>query len=207
MLDGWALEEPALGRLLWNHFESARMMSYRCAPVPGLRRQFLEASGVSYQYSGRTIDIASGIIDDTTRIILRNASLVERENGPFKFSLKSVNSRCGARPLHENDDFEFVFVMIPPVSERQYSRGMFVFPKSFLAEEGMLTTSERCGVTTMYCVPPWVGNVTSSQKSRRDRQASYFVSDAAEFQRLWTRLNEVLPDRRDGTQCIVATES
>ena len=163
-----------------------------------LRQRYLDPLGLSLEYVVSMLDVATAVIGGNTRVVLRTTNWERGRCAPFKFSLKAMNGRR-TLPLNSDDDFEFAVVLIPRIGTRTLGTepemnetsdgGVFLFPKSFLTETGMLSTSEKLGVTTLYIFPPFL-DVKDMFRARQDQQRAFYSSNAGEFWQLWEKLRK-----------------
>ena len=82
--------------------------------------------------------------------IIREAKITPKKVGQF-VSIWKLNKEGVTEPHHINDAFEKLIIEC----KSENNSGRFIFPKSTLAEKGIVSTSEREGKRGIRVYPPW----------------------------------------------------
>jgi hypothetical protein len=74
------------------------------------------------------------------------------------------------KPFDVSDDLDYMII----AAKREYNFGQFIFPKSILAEKGIITSKNKEGKRGFRVYPPW-DNVTNNQAEKSQMwQTKYF---------------------------------
>lgn len=147
--------------------------------LSNLQRTYLDPLGLSWKRSGEMDSPVNMFIGDY-RIVGRTISL---DPTGKKFS---VTVHTDSRPFSESHDFDFVLVMLP-IQENDDFSTLFLFPKSFLLERGILSTAFLPGISTFHVYPPFKESRKHITAVRKAEQAPYFVSSVSKFSDLLRR--------------------
>lgn len=148
-----------------------------------LQRTYLDPLGLSWKRSGEVDGVVNAIFGDRYRMVVRQASLTDN-----KFYVKVLdapnNSRSG--PASATHEFDFLLVMMPLICDEE-TLEFFLFPKCFLVEMGVLTTTSSAGRETLHLYPPSKFSRKSLTEVRKEEQAPYFVNKTEKFSDLLYR--------------------
>ena len=75
-------------------------------------------------------------------------------------------------PLNESDDFDFVII----TTRHNEHLGQFIFPKSVLADHGIITRNGKEGKRGICVYPPWDITVNQQAKKTQNWQIPYFIT-------------------------------
>ena len=100
---------------------------------------------------------------DNLKIISRNAKITPKKVGQFvTFWKREINQPIA--PFDENDDLDFFVVNL----QDDKQKGQFVFPKSFLVKNGIISTAKKEGKRAFRIYPPW--DVTKSKQAAQSQK-------------------------------------
>ncbi|CAD7943374.1 unnamed protein product, partial [Amoebophrya sp. A25] len=115
------------------------------------------------------------------RCLLRS-SVVDAVSGKAKLKLERhclVEGKAFVFPFDVSDDNVDVFIIMLHEKDSTTLNGVFIFPKEYLAERGILSVDRVGGKFSTMLYPP--GCMESSQKEKKElasSQQSYFISFA-----------------------------
>jgi hypothetical protein len=108
---------------------------------------------------------------DGQKIIGRVSKITPTKTGQF-VTIWKRNKKGTTEPFDIQDDFEFIII----ISKSGESIGKFVFPKSVLAEKGIISQDKKNGKRGIRVYPPW-DTVTNKQAAKTQNwQVKYFVT-------------------------------
>jgi hypothetical protein len=108
---------------------------------------------------------------DGQKIIGRISKITPTKTGQF-VTIWKRNKKGTTEPFDIQDDFDFIII----ISKSGESIGQFVFPKSVLAEKGIISQDKKNGKRGIRVYPPW-DTVTNKQASKTQNwQVEYFVA-------------------------------
>ena len=118
----------------------------------------------SAAYSAYTFEL------DHRKIIFRNAKTTPKKIGQF-VTLWKRNPNGITEPLALSDDFDFAIIN----AYFENHHGQFVFPKSVLLEQGIISDNQKQGKRGFRVYPIW-DKATNSQASKTQQwQLQYFL--------------------------------
>lgn len=107
---------------------------------------------------------------DEQKIIYRKAKITPKKIGQFVTCWRR-NSKGITTPFHTHDDFDSFIIAV----ETNSQLGLFVFPKSILEQQGIISTDKKDGKRGFRIYPPW-DEPTSKQAIRTKKwQLEYFA--------------------------------
>lgn len=114
-------------------------------------------------------------------IIGRTAKETPKKHGQFvTFWKRNANGKT--TPFDKNDRFDFYVVNV----KKQQQIGQFVFPKSILIEQGIITVNNKDGKRGFRVYPSW--DILQSRQAKRTQQwqLDYFfeVNESTDINRL-----------------------
>lgn len=110
---------------------------------------------------------------DEMKIIFRVANITPTKVGQF-VTLWKRNADGPIEPFHISDAFDLVIINVR--TENDF--GQFVFPKSVLAEKGIVSNSKE-GKRAFRVYPPWVETTSKQAQKTQKWQTDYFLSISA----------------------------
>lgn len=130
-------------------------------------------------YTGDAESLAYGACSfhlNGNRILFRVAKITPTKTGQFVATWKR-NEAGKTSPFDFADDLDFV--IITAISGSNF--GQFIFPKSVLAEKGIISQNGKAGKRGIRVYPPW-DSVNNKQAQRtQDWQVDYFLTIKAEI--------------------------
>ncbi|MES2478506.1 MAG: MepB family protein [Bacteroidota bacterium] len=105
------------------------------------------------------------------KIIYRASKITPTKTGQFVTIWKRDDTGVTA-PYNEKDDFDFLIISC----RKDNGLGQFIFPKSALVKQGIITSQQRSGKRGVRVYPPW--DTTSSKQALGTQkwQINYFVN-------------------------------
>lgn len=118
----------------------------------------VEYGGCSFELNGK-------------KILYRASKTTPTKTGQF-VTIWKRNINGTTMPFDVVDDFDFVIIS----SKRDGNFGQFIFPKSVLADKGILTANGKDGKRGIRVYPPW--DVVNNRQAIKTQnwQTKYFVS-------------------------------
>lgn len=105
------------------------------------------------------------------KIQYRVAKITPLKSGHF-VTIWQRNKDGITEPFHISDDFDFIII----AAKRENNFGQFIFPKSVLAEKGIITNNYKEGKRGIRVYSPWE-TVTSKQAEKTQIwQTKYFMT-------------------------------
>ena len=104
--------------------------------------------------------------------IIREAKATPKKTGQFVSIWKRKEEAITA-PHHINDEFETLIIEC----KDENKSGRFIFPKSILAEKGIVSTPERKGKRGIRVYPPWDKPKSKQGLKTQAWQIKFFESD------------------------------
>lgn len=104
------------------------------------------------------------------RIISRNAKITPKKVGQFVTFWKR-SKKGQIIPFEENDQIDFYTVQV----QTENRLGQFVFPKSVLIKQGLISTEKKEGKRAFRVYPSW--DITKNRQAERTQkwQLDYFI--------------------------------
>jgi hypothetical protein len=110
-------------------------------------------------------------------VLLRVAKITPKKVGLFVTLWKRLNEGSAIEPYSDHDAIDFVVVVV----SQEVDQGFFVFDRSWLIANRVLTTKLREGKRAFRIYPPWVATTSKqAQKSQRVQEPHFFDRDANE---------------------------
>lgn len=128
------------------------------------------------EYSGYTCTIVS------LTIIYRKAKITPKKVGQF-VTVWRRNEEGITTPFNSSDSFDFYIIL----AEDQDRIGCFIFPKSILEAQGIVTTSKKEGKRGFRVYPTWDAPTSKQALKTQQWQQQYFISLTA-----WTKQTLIL---------------
>lgn len=123
-----------------------------------LASESIEYSACSFNLNGKTIQH-------------RVSKITPTKIGQF-VTIWKRNKDGITEPFDNSDDIDFIII----TSKLDDNLGQFIFPKSVLADYGIITKNGKEGKRGIRVYPPW-DKVTSNQAKRTQRwQSTYFLT-------------------------------
>lgn len=116
------------------------------------------------EYTGYTCTLASLVF------IYRKAKITPKKIGQFVTTWKRNEARLTA-PFSNTDSIDFFLIMV----EDQNRLGYFIFPKSVLAKQGILTTPKKEGKRGFRVYPDWDTPTSKQAIQTQQWQSLYFI--------------------------------
>jgi len=117
------------------------------------------------EYTGYTCTLASRVV------IYRKAKITPKKIGQFVTVWKR-NEAGITTPFNLTDTFDFYLIL----TEDQDQLGCFIFPKSALAAQGIISTPKRDGKRGFRVYPSWVTPTNKQALKTQQEQLPYFLS-------------------------------
>lgn len=107
---------------------------------------------------------------DNRIIFCRNAKITPRKTGQFVTFWKRIDGGP-IQPFHQTDEMDFLVVNVATDTEF----GQFVFPKSVLTKQEIVSTPEKEGKRAFRVYPPW--DVVESKQAEKTQkwQLEFFL--------------------------------
>ena len=125
---------------------------------------------------------------NSLKIISRSAKITPKKSGLF-VTLWKRNVKNGLiEPFEDSDEIDFFLVTVRTETEF----GQFVFPKSTLIKNGIISTIKKEGKRAFRVYPPWSqANNKQAEKTQKWQQAFFYkINDSTDF--VWvTKLFEL----------------
>jgi len=128
----------------------------------------LQISEFEYE-SESTEYIACSFKLNGLNIICRSAKITQKKTGQFvTFWKRNVNGPI--EPFYETDNIDFYVVNV----RNKNKLGQFVFPKSMLIKNGIISTDKKEGKRAFRVYPPW--DIVQNKQAERTQkwQLNYF---------------------------------
>ncbi|QHT70798.1 MepB family protein [Rhodocytophaga rosea] len=148
--------------ILYSYLKVVKELVYdKC----GLRLTNLQLNLESVQYGACTFDV------NGKRVEHRVSKITPTKTGQF-VTLWKRNKNGITKPFDMLDDMDFVVI----TSKSGDNMGQFIFPKSVLADKGIISQNEKGGKRGIRVYPLW-DKVTNKQAEKTQRwQTKYFVT-------------------------------
>ncbi len=104
------------------------------------------------------------------KIVYRLSKTTPTKNGQF-VTIWKRNDKGQTEPFDITDDFDYI-IITAALTERL---GQFTFPKSVLAEKGIITQNGKAGKRGFRVYPPWDQPVSAQAEKTQRWQTPYFV--------------------------------
>lgn len=161
--------------------------------VQNIRRDFLDPLGLALSTPGNLLSVATLLIDGQ-KAVLRTVR--KNPSGQFAATVgASAGRRNDKRPLSTEDEFDLIFLVVPPGLQSSVARESgrmhcMLFPKRFAADEGWISSEAGGrGIMTVSLYPPHVDFTSSPERAAKQwRQAPFYVSNLDDFKALWEAL-------------------
>jgi len=116
----------------------------------------LELSNFIPETEGKEYAASTFQLNDL-KVIYREGKITPKKIGQFVTFWKR-NSEGNTEPLHESDDFDFYIITV----QHENKTGQFIFSKSILIKQGIISTQKKEGKRGFRLYPAW-DNPTSTQ--------------------------------------------
>lgn len=123
---------------------------------------FKEEEGAAYQACSFTLNGGT--------IIGRTAKQTPKKIGQFVAIWKRTEARQTA-PFREQDRVDFLVINV--ISE--FGGGQFVFPKSVLVDQGIISSAKKPGKRGIRVYPPWDHPTSKQAQNTQQWQLQYFL--------------------------------
>lgn len=123
-----------------------------------LNSESTEYGACSFELNGRKIEH-------------RISKITPTKTGQF-VTIWKRNKNGITEPYDISDDFDFLAI----ISKKEFHFGQFIFPKSVLANQNILSQNQHGGKRGMRVYPPW--DIVSNKQAEKTQQwqTKYFVS-------------------------------
>lgn len=118
----------------------------------------------SQEYGACTFEL------DKRKIEFRISKITPKKVGQF-VTIWKRNAQGITEPFSISDDFDFFVI----ASIKEEKLGVFVFPKSILAQKGIITNKEIDGKRGIRVYPTWDITENKSAKMTQNWQKDYFI--------------------------------
>ena len=108
---------------------------------------------------------------DKLSFIFRVAKITPTKAGLF-VSIWKRNHAGVTAPIDNIDEMDFIII----TARNEDNFGMFIFPKSVLADEGIITQNNNIGKRGIRVYPPWVKTLNKQAISTQSWQQKYFLT-------------------------------
>jgi hypothetical protein len=113
---------------------------------------------------------ACGFLLNKNKIEFRTGKITPTKPGHFVAIWKRDNAGK-TTPFDLSDGIDF---MVITVREKKHL-GQFIFPKSILADQGIITQNDKEGKRGMRIYPPWSKNLNKQAQKTQKWQGDYFL--------------------------------
>lgn len=140
----------------------------------------LQVNELNTEKEGKEYDAAQFKLDGR-KVLYRKAKQTPKKIGQFvtcwKRDKKGITS-----PFHENDPIDFYFISVEKVNQK----GVFIFPKSELIQNGIISTSNKDGKRGFRVYPTWDKPTNKQANKTQKWQVKFFVdfSEIEQFMEL-----------------------
>ncbi|MHA7109604.1 MepB family protein [Sunxiuqinia elliptica] len=128
----------------------------------------LQISNLSYEQEGKAYEACQFRLNKL-KIICRTAKITPKKAGQFVTCWKR-NDAGITEPFAENDQFDFLVINV----SKENSIGQFVFPKSILKSQGILSTDKKDGKRGFRVYPAWDKTTSKQAEKTQSWQLNYF---------------------------------
>ncbi|WP_020531522.1 MepB family protein [Flexithrix dorotheae] len=104
------------------------------------------------------------------KILYRKAKITPTKAGQFVTLWKRTENGPIA-PYHLNEHFDFVII----ATRKNDSHGLFLFPKSILVKQGIISTPAKEGKRGFRVYPPWDITTNKQAQKTQEWQLQHFV--------------------------------
>lgn len=101
----------------------------------------------------------------------RVSKITPRKVGQF-VTIWQRSKSGDTEPFNVLDDLDFIII----TSQKEHKLGQFVFPKSVLADKGIITTDGKEGKRGIRVYPPWDKTTSKQAIKTQNWQIQYFVT-------------------------------
>lgn len=128
----------------------------------------LQISNLSYEQEGKAYAACQFRLNEL-KIICRTAKITPKKAGQFVTCWKR-NDAGITEPFAENDQFDFLVINV----SKENSIGQFVFPKSILKAQRILSTNKKDGKRGFRVYPAWDKATNKQAGKTQNWQLNYF---------------------------------
>jgi hypothetical protein len=146
----------------------------------------LKQRAESKEYGACSFELNGKIIEQ------RISKITPTKTGQF-VTIWKRNKNGITEPLDNSDNFDFVIIM----AKSGNNFGQFIFPKSVLADNGIITRNGKEGKRGIRVYPPWDVATTEQAKKSQSWQTEYFLTikkdnstDLAWIKKLFAQMNK-----------------
>ena len=108
---------------------------------------------------------------DEKKIQQRVSKITPTKTGQF-VTIWKRNSNGITEPFDDSDDFDLVII----TSRNGNNFGQFIFPKSVLADKGIITRNGKEGKRGIRVYPPWDNATNKQAEKTQNWQTNYFLT-------------------------------
>ena len=101
----------------------------------------------------------------------RNSKITPTKTGQF-VTIWKRNKNGITEPFDNSDNFDFVII----TARNEDNFGQFIFPKSVLADNGIITRNGKGGKRGIRIYPPWDFTTNKQAKKTQSWQTKYFMT-------------------------------
>lgn len=135
-----------------------------CTPLT-LNITNLQPEQESQEYGGIRFEL------NGSNIIFRKAKITPTKTGQF-VTLWKRKKDGPIEPFNEQDNFNFVII----ITRFENKLGLFIFPKTLLAQKGVISTTKKDGKRALRVYPPWDRPTSKQAVNTQKWQAEYFIN-------------------------------
>jgi hypothetical protein len=125
----------------------------------------LEQNIESKEYGACTFEL------NGKKIQQRFSKITPTKTGQF-VTIWKRNSNGITEPFDNSDNFDFVII----TARNEDKLGQFIFPKSVLADKGIITLNGKVGKRGIRVYPPWVITTNKQAEKTQNWQTKYFLT-------------------------------
>jgi hypothetical protein len=165
-----------------DFFDTFKNLTKYVFEVCGFKCSHQELDTESSEYHACTFKINNRIVH------YRHAKITPTKNGQFVTLWKRIGKNP-IQPYESSDNFDLFVVTVKTASHF----GQFIFPKSALVKQGVLSVNGKGGKRAIRIYPPWDKAASKQAKKSQNWQLDYFVEippnksiDVEKFKLLYT---------------------
>jgi hypothetical protein len=129
----------------------------------------LDFKNLKYNSESQEYGACSFELDDN-RIEHRFSKITPTKNGQF-VTIWKRNQNGITEPFEINDEIDFIII----TSKSAENLGQFIFPKTVLANKGIITQNGKSGKRGIRVYPPWDKTESKQAEKTQSWQLNYFL--------------------------------
>ncbi|MES2837835.1 MAG: MepB family protein [Bacteroidota bacterium] len=130
-----------------------------------LEQTNFKAEKESAEYAASTFTL------NNLAVIYRVAKITPTKNGQF-VTIWKRNSKGITEPFHVSDSFDFIIISV----RNEANIGQFIFPKSVLLQQKIISGNNKEGKRGMRVYPPWDKPMSKQAEKTQEWQLKHFFS-------------------------------